>query len=133
MITADVISRSLFDSPIDGVFEVVELLMASLVSLGLAHAGVQGAHVTVDFLVSNLSATLQRVIDLINHLISAVLFGAICWKSLEQALKLKSYETTTVLLEIRLYPFLIILGVGAGLLGIVYLFYFTDRVIERKS
>jgi TRAP-type C4-dicarboxylate transport system permease small subunit len=128
LITADVISRSLFGISINGVFEIVELLMALTVSLGLAYAGTQGAHVTVDFLVSKFSDSTQRTIDIVNHLISMTLFLMIAWKSLEQAAVMKESETTTVLLALPVYPYLIVLGFCAGLLGLGYLLRLVDSL-----
>lgn len=128
LISADVIMRSLFDRPINGVFEIVELLMAVTVSMGLAYAGVQGAHVAVDFLVAKFSMRAQRFFNIVNHLISAGLFALICWKSLEQAGVIKASATTTVLLELQLFPYLIVLGIGTGLLSLVYLFRLVDTL-----
>jgi TRAP-type C4-dicarboxylate transport system permease small subunit len=128
LITADVITRSVFDQSINGVFEIVELLMAVTVSMGLAYAGVQGAHVAVDFLVAKFSPKTQRLFDIVNHLISAGLFALICWKSLEQAVFMRESETTTVLLELKLFPYLIVLGICAGLLSLVYLFRLVDTL-----
>lgn len=128
LITTDVLTRSLFDRPINGVFEIVELLMAVTVSMGLAYAGVQGAHVAVDFLVGRFSSRTQHFFDTVNHLISAGLFALICWKSLEQAAMARGSETTTVLLELQLFPYLIVLGICTGLLSLAYLFQLMDTL-----
>jgi hypothetical protein len=52
----------------------------------------------------------------------------ICWKSLEQAGFMRESETTTVLLELKLFPYLIVLGICAGLLSLVYLFRLVDTL-----
>ena len=133
LISTDVISRSVFGSSIDGVFEVVEILLAVSVCLGFAYAGVEGAHVTVDFLVDKLGIKTQRKIDLVNHFFSVVLFALISWKSVEQSIVLKDTDSTTVLLELPIYPYLIVMAIGTGLLAIVYIFRFIDTIIGGKE
>ncbi len=128
LISGDVISRSLLNAPIDGVFELVEILLAVSVCCGFAYAGVEGAHVTVDFLVDKLGLKTQRKIDIINHFASMTLFALMSWKSFQQSAVLKDTETTTVLLELPVYPYLTIMGTGTGLLAVVYLFRCIDSL-----
>ena len=70
---------------------------------------------------SRFSERAQAVIDGLNFLVSAVLFFLISWGSMGQAAVLKESESITTVLEIPLYPFLWVLAICSGLLGLVFL------------
>ena len=42
-------------------------------------------------------------------------------------------ETTTLLLEIKIYPLLIVLGIGTGLLSIAYLIRLVNTFTRRAA
>jgi TRAP-type C4-dicarboxylate transport system permease small subunit len=121
LVVADVSLRFLFNRPVEGSFELVEFMMAIVVCMGMAYCGMKRGHTTVEFLVSRFSEKTQHLIDGFNSLVSAVLFALISWGSVGQALMLKESESITTVLEIPLYPFLWVLAVCSGLLGIVFL------------
>lgn len=134
LVVTDVSLRFLFNRPVEGSFELVELMMAVVVALAIAYCGVNKEHTTVEFLVSQFPQKVQDVVDFINSLISAVFFILIARGSAGQARMLEESETITTVLEIPFYPFLWVLAVGAGLLGLVFLiqsFEFFIKVIKK--
>ncbi|MBW1799133.1 MAG: TRAP transporter small permease [Deltaproteobacteria bacterium] len=121
LVVTDVSMRFLFDRPIEGSFELVEFMMAVVVCLAIAYCGTKKGHTTVEFLVSRFSEKAQALIDGFNSLISAALFFFITWGSVGQAGVLKESGSITTVLELPLYPFLWVLAVCSGLLGLVFL------------
>ncbi len=84
----DVLLR-IFRYPIPGTYEMVGFLGALVVSFSLAHTSLERGHIAVDFLVSKLPAKAQRIVDRVNSLICAGLFGLISWQSVVYALSSK--------------------------------------------
>ncbi|MBW2031576.1 MAG: TRAP transporter small permease [Deltaproteobacteria bacterium] len=121
LVVTDVSMRFLLDRPIEGSYELVELMMAVVVCLAMAYCGVKKGHTAVEFLVSRFSDKTQALIDGINSLVSAALFFFITWGSAGQAGVLKESESITTVLEFPLHPFLWVLAFCSGLLGLVFL------------
>ena len=130
LIVADVLLRFSFNLPVQGSFELVELMMACIVCLGIAHTGVGKGHVAVGFLISKLPERIRMGINVFSYLVATVLFALISWKSMEQMRILKESETTTALLELPIYPFMMVLGFCAGLLCLVFLLHTLDFIIK---
>lgn len=120
LITFDVVSRYFFNKPVQGTFELVEVMMGVVVSLSIAYCGLQRGHVSVELLTDQLSVKPRRIVDIIHTVVCIVFFAAVSFKVSQQAVVIKESETVTVLLEIPIYPFLWILSFGAALLALVY-------------
>ena len=134
LVVTDVSLRFLFNRPVEGSFELVEFMMAVIVSMAMAFCGMKKGHTTVEFLVARFSERTQAIIDACNSLISAVFFFLICWGSIGRAGVFKESESITTVLEIPLYPFLWVLAFCSGLLGIVFLLQSVEsfRQVSRK-
>lgn len=134
LVVTDVSLRFLFNRPVEGSFELVEFMVAVVVCMAMAFCGVRKGHTTVEFLVSRFSERTQAIIDGLNSLISAAFFFFICRGSVGQANVLKESESITTVLEIPLYPFLWVLALCSGLLGIVFLLQSLEslRQVFRK-
>lgn len=132
LVVVDVSLRFLFNRPVEGSFELIEFMMAVVVCMGMAYCGMKRGHTTVEFLVSRFSQRTQNLIDGFNSLVSAALFFLICWGSVGQANMLKESESITTVLEIPLFPFLWVLAVCSGLLGIVFLLQAIELFTEAR-
>jgi TRAP-type C4-dicarboxylate transport system permease small subunit len=130
MVVVDVSLRFFFNRPVEGSYEIVEFMMAVVVCLGMAYCGVKQGHTAVEFLVERFSERTQAIIDCFNYLVCTLLFVLICWKSISQAGVLKEGESISTVLEVPLYPFLWILGICSGMLGLVFLLHFVNSVMR---
>ena len=128
IIVIDVILRFLFNKPVQGSYEIVQLMMVCTVSLGISYTGLDKGHVAVGFLISKFSERKQAIINSFNYLVSVILFFFISWKSFVQVSVMKESETTTAMLEWPIYPFVIVLGCCTALLGLVFLTHFIESV-----
>jgi tripartite ATP-independent transporter DctM subunit len=82
----DVILRYLFNRPIMGVVEITEVMMIVAVFLSVAYTQYQKGHVSVDLVISRLSAKARLVMNSINSLIALGLFGIVTWRLIVQTL-----------------------------------------------
>ncbi len=121
LVTGDVISRFVFNKPIPGTFELVEVMMGTVVSLSIAYCGLRRGHVAVELFTDRLPETIGYVFSIFHHVICIIFFAAIAFKVAQQASIIMESETVTVLLGIPIYPFIWVLVFGASLLALVYL------------
>jgi len=134
LITMDVFLRYSFNRPLKGSFELVEFMMAVVICLGMAYTGVQRGHVAVELLVSRFSPRVQALIDSFNWLVSMGLFLLISWKAVAQARVVGLSGLASSVLYVPVFPFLLVLAFGSGLLSLVFLVHFIDSVsrVVRK-
>lgn len=119
----DVVLR-FFRHPIPGTYEMVGFAGAILVSFSLAHTSLERGQIAVDFLVSKFSRRIRIIIDRINSLICAVLFSLISWQSVFYALNIKNAGEVSMTLQMPIYPFILGIAAGCGVLSLVLLLRF---------
>ena len=111
-ITFAVVSR-LFGSPILGDIELVQVGMVVLIMCGLPYTQQAGGHISIGLIVDKFSSKLQKVIDIISELLTAVVTLIIAFIYVEVMLNHKNHmKLSTNLLDIPYYlvDFVIILG-----------------------
>ncbi len=96
----DVVGRDLFSAPLPGGFEITELLLASLIFLGLPMVTAESAHVDVDLLDSTVPEFLKPLQNIVIGLVNVIAFGVMSWMLWKLALRTYQYEDTTAVLEI---------------------------------
>jgi len=92
---SDVILRYLFNSPIEGAYEAIELMMSISFCFGIAYTQRQKGHVSVNLVVIKLSNIRQSILNMIVSLISFLLCALMTWQSFLKAnVALNSGEST---------------------------------------
>ena len=119
--TMDVAGRYLFNMPLMGVFEVTEFMMVCLVFCSLAYTQSKKAHVAVDILIGQMSKKKQRMIDIVNYGISVIILALITWKSIERGFEVMATKEISGTLQIPVFPFLFVVGLGSAALCIEFL------------
>ena len=130
LVFTDVFLRYVFNRPISGSVEIVELMMALSIALGMAYTGIVKGHISVELLVSRFSPKAQAALDVFHFLIATIMFLLMGWKTAQQALVASSRHVTTTVLEIPIYPFVWVLSVCAGLLGFVFFLQFLEAISQ---
>lgn len=115
--SADVIMRC-FRHPIPGTYEIVGLLGALFVSFSLAHTSMERGHIAVDFVFQRLNTRTQRILEVLNTLISATMFGGIAWYSTLYAEDLRKVGEVSMTLQLPLYPFVYGIALGCAMLSL---------------
>ncbi|MEZ5450982.1 MAG: TRAP transporter small permease [Thiolinea sp.] len=96
----DVLGRDLFSAPLPGGFEITELLLASLIFLGLPLVTAAGGHVEVDLLDSVIPARLKRLQNGLINLLNILAFSVLSWLVWQYAFRTLRYQDTTAILHI---------------------------------
>lgn len=116
--SVDVIARYVFNSPVRGAFELIEIGLAMLVYLAMPVATVTGSHIAVELLAPPRARPLRLALALTVRAAIAVTFALIAWQVWLHAQKISSYGQVTNSLEIPLGLVAFIAAFGAGLAGI---------------
>ena len=121
LMVVDVFLRRVFNEPLTGSFEVVQLMQVTLVYLGVAYTTVKKAHISIDLITSHLSDRTSALLESIVLFLSLGFFALITWRNILRAEELWTGKATSVLLSIPLFPFYYMLAFGCGLLCLVLL------------
>lgn len=132
LITIDVISRYIFNSPITGVFEITEFMVLIIIFSFLAPTQANKNHVSVDLLVARLPKKLRFAIELINHVICLILMALITYMAFERALELMEDGEASPNLGVPEYPFVLFLVLGTSIMCIEYLRDII-RIVTKKE
>lgn len=115
----DVIGRYFFNHPIPGGFEITEIMMATLIFLGLPLVSVEGGHITVDLLDSFIPAAIKRVQSKVVNLLSALVIFVISWQLWIKANGVAEYGDSTAILKVPLAPLVYFMSLMAGFTAIL--------------
>lgn len=110
---ADVLLRSVFNTPISGASEIVEHLMVIIIACGLAYCGYAGGHITIDLLDPLLNRPGARAINVLVHLAGVSVMGLIAWRCGKEALEAYSMGGNSNTLMIPEWPFYLSIALGA--------------------
>ena len=118
----DVIGRYVFNSPIQGSYEITEFMLVAVVFLGIAYVQLVKGHVKVEVATSWLPQRAQLALDIFAYFIGLVMFSLITWQSgiyAWDAFVTKEY--TWGLLQLPLWPAKSFVTIGCAFLAIQYL------------
>jgi TRAP-type C4-dicarboxylate transport system permease small subunit len=126
----DVLLRYLFNKPFSGSYEITEFAMSAIVFLGIAYCGWLGGHVAVDILERPLENPKLRFIPVLLTFVSALLFVAIAWLTLQEALG--TMHRVSNMMRWPHWPFQFILSFGAAMYALVLLVQ-TYRLLRKRE
>ena len=127
LINADVVGRSGFNHPIQGVNEIVSMSIVGIVFLQLAHTLRSGRFLQSDFmfgLLEKISPRALHIVDALYNLIGAVMMGVIVYFSLPhlvEAWEIGLYVGTFGQFTFPLWPVRLVLIVGVTVTAIQFL------------
>jgi TRAP-type C4-dicarboxylate transport system permease small subunit len=121
LIAVGVVLRYAFAQPILGLNEIVQLTSVAVVMLALPWATAEGAHVRVDVLDRVIGRKGRVVGDIATRSLSATVVMVLVWRAGLKALDAFKYGDATNMLNLSLWPFYVILGMGMALCVIVLL------------
>ncbi len=106
---------------IPGSFEIVGSLGALSIAFALAGTSLGKGHIAVEYLVGKFPKTTQKVIERINAFVAALFFLVITWQAVIHALDFKENGEVSMTLQMPVYPFMIGIAIGTGILSVVML------------
>lgn len=127
VITGDVVGRTLFGLPIPGTYELMSMMLAALIFIGLPLATERDEHVVVDLVDHILPRAALRGLGVVVTLLSAVALAGLAWAMARQGVDQLAAGGTTSQLRLPLAPVAFLMS-GASLLSALAL---LARVARR--
>jgi len=129
--TTDVVLRYIFNRPIKGAFEITELLMLTVVALGLAYTQTRKGHVFVELVSRRFSPRGQAVNDAAVYLVSLGICLLIAWRVVTAARVTQvTNMVASPVVEVPIYPFYYLMGFGIAVLCLVYIIDILNSVLR---
>ncbi len=119
----DVVGRYFFSRPLTGAFELTELLLSTVISLGLPLVTLDRAHISVDLIDSLLSRNHIRHLDRVMSFCSAATFAALAYGVAIQAISSLDAKVQTDILSIPVSPFIFLDAAMAVLMAWIFLWH----------
>ena len=117
----DVVGRYVFNRPVPGGLEIIEILVAATVFGALPLVTLREEHVMVDLLDAVVPDWMLRIQNVAACVLSAAVCGVAAWQLLLRANRMLGYGDTTAVLKISLYPLTYLMSAGMALVAVIYL------------
>ncbi|WP_071394155.1 TRAP transporter small permease [Bacillus tuaregi] len=120
LVTIDVAARYVFNNPINGSTDIIEIMMVIVVYSCLAYGATEDKHVRIDFLYSRLSTVARGYVDIVTSILSILIVVLISWQLGERAVNIINNPPgpTTTYFGWELMPFIAFASFGSALLAI---------------
>ncbi len=132
LVAVDVAARYLFNKPVPGGYELVQLLMGVLVFSSLPPICRNNEHITLGLLDALLPAGVDRVRRVFIHLFSAAALAFLAWRLAAHTVKLAANGDTTAVLALPLAPIGFFMTVMSAL-SVISLLVLCARTLTGRS
>jgi TRAP-type transport system small permease protein len=122
IVVVDVAGRAVFNEPLHMGVELSELLLVSLVFLGLSAAQQRRQNFAIELLTRNFPASVQHAFELVGYLVCLGVVVLLAWPSTNQAISsFNRNEMGFGIVPFPIWPARIVLAVGLWLLALQFL------------
>jgi TRAP-type C4-dicarboxylate transport system permease small subunit len=129
----DVIGRKLFNSPIMGSYELIQFMMAITIGFGLAHCGMQKAHINIDLIIMHLSKRVNATVGIVTGFIAFVMIGIATWQTCIYITRQASTNVESSVLHIPVYPFVAIVALGLAMYCVVLIIHWMEFILQGTT
>ena len=119
LVACNVIGRKVFNVPLVGTIELVQILFALTVGLALANCAVNSGHITIDFVADYFPERFQKIARIITVTITIVTVTVSGWMLVGYADTLRETGRYTGSLKIAYYPFVYLIAFGFFIFALV--------------
>jgi TRAP-type transport system small permease protein len=129
---ADVSGRYLFNHPITGTMELTENLMACLL-VSMAPCALAGRHIKIDIFFARLKPKVQATLDIIFYIVAIIGVAFLTWTGFRQSLIMLEARTSSSMLGIPDFPFILLLVISYAVLCIFIVVLLVKRIGEAGA
>ena len=119
----DVAGRYLFNKPLNGGFEITEMMLAALIYCGLPLVSQKREHIVVDTFEPFMPAALLRVLDILADAVCAVVLFGLGYMIYGRAVRVAEYGDTTNVLKLPLAPVAYLMSALIVIAGCIHLWH----------
>lgn len=110
-----IVMRSVFNSPISGYIDMVELSMASMAFLGAAYCQRLGAHIRMELFTGRLSGRALWVVEAFATLVALFIIGMLIYHSWGHFMRSLTLGDTTMDAELPVWPSKLLVPLAFGI------------------
>jgi len=125
---AQIVLRSVFNSPVTGYIDMVELSMASMAFLGAAYCQRLGAHIRMELLIGRMKGRLLWVAESFGVLVALFIIGTLVWYGWGHFLRSYQLGDTTIDAEFPVWPSKLLVPIAFGIWWIRLAIQFAGSV-----
>lgn len=103
MTTVSVASRALFNSPINGDIEIMQMGIALAISLCLPWCQLRGANIIVDFFTQKISERKRALLDGVGCLLLVAMYCMLAWRTGAGAIAVKDAGETSMIISLPMW------------------------------
>ena len=96
LVSAEVISRKFFNTPIPAQLELGELLMPPIIFLAIAYTQSTGGHVRMTVVIDHLPSSWRHVCEIMAKLLTVIICAVLCFYSAKYAVRAWQFEDVTM-------------------------------------
>jgi TRAP-type C4-dicarboxylate transport system permease small subunit len=135
LVTADVFMRRIFNSPIYGSNDIVNILLVVIVFGAVSHVMAIRGHIVIDSITRLFPQKLQLIVTGIAQIFSMGVLLLICWRTAIHGMEMLQAGERMVLTRIPISPFLFIVAFGYALFFLVVLvqFIYTAAGVDEDT
>ena len=130
LLGVNVVLRYIIAKPIKGSVELEEFLLVILVYFGVAYTALKKRHIKVDLVLKRLPESTQAAIKSITSAISVGLCAVMTWQIVVYSQVRWAYKARSIILDLPLFPFILIAAFGSALLGLTMLVEFLRSLAK---
>lgn len=122
LITAvDVIGRYVFNKPLNGGFEMTEMMLAALIYCGLPLVSKRREHIVIDTFDPFMSGPVKRGFDVFADIVCFLTLSGIGYLIFRRAARVAEYGDTTNVLKLPLAPVAYVMGFMIIVAAVIHL------------
>jgi tripartite ATP-independent transporter DctM subunit len=116
-----------------GAYEIIEFMMAIVVTFGLACAVVDREHITIDLLSSRFSQKTKASVDAATFVLSIAIMTVITWRCIVHAGTMRANGYVSQSLYVPIYPFVYAVAFGCAVFTLTLVISLRDHIKESKE
>lgn len=113
---AQIVLRSVFNAPIAGYIDLVELSMASMAFLGVAYCQRLGAHIRMELFIGQLKGRALWLAESFGLIVALFIIGVLVWNGWGHFLRAYTLGDTTIDAEYPVWPSKLLVPVAFAIL-----------------
>jgi TRAP-type transport system small permease protein len=129
----DVFLRYLFNRPILGDQELIEFMMAIVVSMSIGYCALKKGHVVVDILFLYLPKKMQAGFNVFHYFCGFGFFALASWRTTIEGFTFHTRGFGSTVLNLPIYPFYWIVAFGCAVLSLTWLYLSIESLSQTVS
>lgn len=112
---AQIVLRSVFNTPVTGYIDLVELSMASMAFLGAAYCQRMGSHIRMELLMGRLKGRTLWIAESFGTAVALFIIGVLVWYSWGHFIRSYTLGDTTIDAEFPVWPSKLLVPIAFGI------------------